>query len=43
MNEQTRSAQMIRKYLKESKMYNPFDNTKEVDNILKKYGKGFWG
>ena len=43
MKEQVKSARLIRKYLKESRINNPLSNDTEIDNILKKYEKSFWG
>ena len=43
MKEQARSTRIVRKILKQSRDINPFNTNKDIDNILKKYEKSFWG
>jgi len=35
MKEQKKSAQLVRKYLKETRIQNPFNTGKDIDKILK--------
>lgn len=42
MKEQKETTKMVRKVLKQSRMYNPFSTNKTIDNILKRYEKSFW-
>ena len=42
MTEQAKSSNLVRDFLKRSRMYNPFSSNKKIDNILKRYGKSFW-
>jgi len=43
MKEQTRSTRLVRKILKQSRDNNPFNTNRDIDNILKRYERNFWG
>ena len=43
INEQNKTTRLIRHFIKRNSAYNPFGNYKEVDKILNRYEKSFWG
>ncbi len=43
LREQNKSTHLVRQLLKETSIYNPISYDKEINNILKRYEKSFWG
>ena len=42
MAEQNKSTNLVKKVIKKTRMFNPFDTNQEINNILKRYEKSFW-
>ncbi len=43
VKEQGRTSRLVRRVLKSSRRMNPFDTSRNIDKILKRYEKSFWG
>ena len=43
VSEQNETTRMLRKFLKNSKIFNPYDTSRELDNILRRYERNLYG
>ena len=43
MKEQAETTRLARRVLRQSRVFNPFNKNRDIDRILKRYEKSFWG